>query len=44
MDHDNYYSGNYFRTEIEAEIITQKLNTYLKRLIKEEHENEKERN
>jgi hypothetical protein len=44
MDHDNYYSGNYFRTEIEAEIISQKLNTYLKQLIKEEHENEKERN
>ena len=43
-DNDNYNSGNYFRTEIEAEIIAQKLNTYLKRLIKEEHENEKERN
>lgn len=40
MDHDNYYSGNYFRTEVEAEIIAQKLNTYLKQLIKEEHERE----
>ena len=44
IDNNNYNSGNYFRTEIEAEIIAQKLNTYLKRLIKEEHENEKERN
>lgn len=44
IDNANYNSGNYFRTEIEAEIIAQKLNTYLKRLIKEEHENEKERN
>jgi hypothetical protein len=32
-----YNSGNYFRTEVEAEIIAQKLNTYFKQLIKEEH-------
>lgn len=32
-DNANYNSGNYFRTEIEAEIIAQKLNTYFKQLI-----------
>ena len=36
----NYDSGNYFRTEVEAEIIAQKLNTYFKQLIQEEHEHE----
>src|SRR5574343_746133 len=41
IDNENYNSGNYFRTEVEAEIIAQKLNTYLKQLIKEEHEKEK---
>ena len=41
MDHDNYYSGNYFRTEVEAEIIAQKLNSYFKQLIQEEHECER---
>lgn len=40
IDNENYKSGNYFRTEIEGEIIAQKLNTYLKQLIKEEHEHE----
>ena len=40
IDNNNYNSGNYFRTEVEAEIIAQKLNTYLKQLIKEEHERE----
>ena len=35
MDNRNYNSGNYFRTEVEAEIIAQKLNTYFKQLIKE---------
>lgn len=40
IDNENYNSGNYFRTEIEGEIIAQKLNTYLKQLIKEEHERE----
>lgn len=38
FDNDNYNSGNYFRTEIEAEIIAQKLNSYFKQLIQEEHE------
>ncbi|MCK9477260.1 MAG: hypothetical protein M0R46_15190 [Candidatus Muirbacterium halophilum] len=33
MDNDNYNSGNYFRTEVEAEIISQKLNEYFKQLI-----------
>lgn len=37
-DNINYNSGNYFRTEVEAEIIAQKLNTYFKQLIQEEHE------
>ncbi|MDD2192653.1 MAG: hypothetical protein PHO12_08975 [Bacteroidales bacterium] len=37
-DNIDYNSGNYFRTEIEAEIIAQKLNTYFKQLIQEEHE------
>lgn len=37
-DNINYNSGNYFRTEVEAEIIAQKLNTYMKQLIQEEHE------
>jgi hypothetical protein len=41
IDNENYNSGNYFRTEVEAEIIAQKLNTYLKQLIKEEHEYER---
>ena len=36
-----YNSGNYFRTEVEAEIIAQKLNTYFKQLIQEEHEHER---
>ena len=36
-DNANYNSGNYFRTEIEAEIIAQKLNEYFKQLIQEEH-------
>lgn len=40
-DNANYNLGNYFRTEVEAEIISQKLNEYLKQLIKEEHEYEK---
>ena len=39
IDNNNYNSGNYFRTEVEAEIIAQKLNTYFKQLIKEEHDN-----
>lgn len=38
IDNNNYNSGNYFRTEVEAEIIAQKLNTYFKQLIKEEHD------
>ena len=38
FDNDNYNSGNYFRTEIEAEIIAQKLNEYFKQLIQKEHE------
>ena len=33
IDDINYNSGNYFRTEAEAEIIAQKLNTYFKQLI-----------
>ena len=37
-DNNNYNSGNYFRTEVEAEIIAQKLNSYFKQLIKEEHD------
>ena len=41
MDNKNYNSGNYFRTEVEAEIIAQKLNTYFKQLIQEEHEHER---
>ena len=41
IDNENYNSGNYFRTEVEVEIISQKLNEYLKQLIKEEHEYEK---
>lgn len=41
IDNDNYNSGNYFRTEVEAEIIAQKLNSYFKQLIKEEHEHER---
>lgn len=40
-DNINYNSGNYFRTEVDAEIIAQKLNTYFKQLIQEEHEHEK---
>ena len=38
FDNDNYNSGNYFCTEVEAEIIAQKLNAYMKQLIEEEHE------
>jgi hypothetical protein len=38
FDNDNYNSGNYFRTEVEAEIIAQKLNSYFKQLIQEEHD------
>lgn len=41
IDNENYNSGNYFRTEVEAEIIAQKLNEYLKQLIQEEHEYER---
>lgn len=41
FDNDNYNSGNYFRTEVEAEIIAQKLNSYFKQLIQEEHEHER---
>ncbi len=37
-DNINYNSGNYFRTEVEAKIIAQKLNTHFKQLIQEEHE------
>ena len=37
-DNINYNYGNYFRTEVETEIIAQKLNTYFKQLIQEEHE------
>ena len=37
-DNLNYNSGNYFRTETEAKIIAQKLNTHFKQLIQEEHE------
>jgi hypothetical protein len=33
-----YNSGNYFRTEVEAEIIAQELNSYFKQLIKGEHD------
>lgn len=40
-DNANYNSGNYFRTEIEAEIIAQKLNSYMRQLIQEEHEHER---
>ena len=45
-DHNDYkatklISGNYFRTEVEAEIIAQKLNTYFKQLIQEENEHER---
>ncbi len=40
-DNLNYNSGNYFRTIVEAEIIGQKLNTYFKQLIQEEHEHKK---
>lgn len=35
IDTKFYNSGNYFRTEVEAEIIAQKLNTHFKQLIKE---------
>ena len=38
FDNANYNSGNYFSTEVEAEIIAQKLNEYFKQLIQEEHE------
>ena len=38
FDNDNYNSGNYFRTEVEAETIAQKLNEYFKQLIQKEHE------
>lgn len=38
FDNNNYNSGNYFRTEVEAEIIAQKLNSHFKQLIKEEHD------
>lgn len=41
FDNDNYNSGNYFSTEVEAEIIAQKMNTYFKQLIQEEHEHKK---
>ncbi len=41
VDNGYYNSGNYFRTEAEAKIIAQKLNTYFKQLIQEEHEHEK---
>ena len=40
-DNLNYNSGNYFRTESEAKIIAQKLNTHFKQLIQEEHEHER---
>ena len=40
-DNKAYDSGNYFRTEVEAEIIAQKLNTYFKQLIQEENEHER---
>ena len=33
IDNNNYNSGNYFRTEVEAEIIAQKLNKYFQELI-----------
>ena len=39
MDNGNYDSGNYFRTEVEAETMARKLNIYFKQLIKEEQEN-----
>lgn len=35
---EQYKIGNYFKTKEEAEIIVQKLNTYFKQLIQEEHE------
>lgn len=41
IDNINYNSGNYFSTEVEAEIIAQKLNSYMKQLIQEEHEHKK---
>ena len=39
VDNGYYNSGNYFRTEAEAKIIAQKLNTYFKQLIQKEHKN-----
>jgi len=41
IDNINYNSGNYFSTEVEAEIIAQKLNTYMRQLIEEEHEHKR---
>lgn len=38
-DDDEYYEhGNYFKTEVEAQEVADKLNKYFQELIKEEHE------
>ena len=41
IDNGFYNSGNYFQTEVEAQSIVQKLNTYFKQLIQEEHKRDR---
>ena len=38
ISNEQYKIGNYFQTEEQAQEVAQKLNTYFKQLIKEEHE------
>lgn len=41
IDTQLYNLGNYFQTKEEAQEVADKLNTYLKQLIQEEHEHKR---